>query len=292
MERLIENKEKSDEKADKDDENGYSTAMTPALAQNCTSPTRCDELGYKKSAADCDGMESLVCPFDSSKYFCHDKDDCDKLGYTKSAEACNGLESLVCPSDNSKYFCVLKEKPGLIYYSDGSFSYDLEDGKTPVGIIAYIKDDTKLLISLEENSLEFSTGYEDVSCLENHGTNDLAGALADFNGKENTLCMVNYEGKFEYPAAEWCNSFSASDSGIGSSGWYLPAAGELYAMIDNYDAINNTLKKLKSIQFTHNYYQVSTEATNNYAWRLRPSDGFIYNYYKSEKRLIRCFLNI
>ena len=146
------------------------TAMTPALAQNCTSPTRCDELGYKKSAADCDGMESLVCPFDSSKYFCHDKDDCDKLGYTKSAEACNGLESLVCPSDNSKYFCVLKEKPGLIYYSDGSFSYDLEDGKTPVGIIAYIKDDTKLLISLEENNLEFSTGYEDVSCLENHGT--------------------------------------------------------------------------------------------------------------------------
>ena len=36
------------------------TALTPALAQDCTSPTRCTELGYTMSKDDCDGIKSLV----------------------------------------------------------------------------------------------------------------------------------------------------------------------------------------------------------------------------------------
>ena len=76
------------------------TAMKPALAQDCTSPTRCDELGYTMSKDDCDGIKSLVCPFDSSKYFCVEAGD-----------------SAAGPA------------PGMILYSDGTFHTALSRAK-------------------------------------------------------------------------------------------------------------------------------------------------------------------
>ncbi len=270
------------------------TALTPALAQNCTSPTRCDELGYKKSASDCDGMESLTCPFDSSKYFCHDKDDCDKLGYTKSAEACNGLESLVCPSDNSKYFCVLKEKPGLIYYSDGSFSHDLEDGKTPVGIIAVVNNNSYFIISLEETQTTWGPEGYNVPCLTDYLGNgynpsDLPTNPADdFEGEAGTKCILSESAT--YPAAEWCNSFSASDSGIGSSGWYLPAAGELYAISENISAINSTLNKLGRPEIPHKYHWSTTETSNARTWKCNPTTGSLGSEARSNILNVRCLL--
>ena len=97
------------------------TAMTPALAQNCTSSTRCAELGYKKSASDCDGMESLVCPFDSSKYFCVG------AGYS-AADA----------------------QPGMILYSDGTLSYSVIPSKTAVGIVAYVDESRRFAVALAE----------------------------------------------------------------------------------------------------------------------------------------------
>ena len=42
----------------------------PASAQNCVNSSRCDELGYNKSSADCSGLDTLVCPFDKNKVFC------------------------------------------------------------------------------------------------------------------------------------------------------------------------------------------------------------------------------
>ncbi len=52
--------------------------FTPtANAQNCVNSSRCDELGYTKTTADCNGLDTLVCPFDETKFFCsspfHDK---------------------------------------------------------------------------------------------------------------------------------------------------------------------------------------------------------------------------
>ena len=45
--------------------------FTPAAnAQNCVNSSRCDELGYTKTAADCAGLDTLVCPFDENKVFC------------------------------------------------------------------------------------------------------------------------------------------------------------------------------------------------------------------------------
>ena len=218
------------------------TALTPALAQDCTSPTRCDELGYTFSAEDCEGIKSLVCPFDSSKYFCVEK----------SAEP----------------------EPGMILYSDGTVSNDVVSGKTAVGIVAYVAGSTRFAVALKESSstLRWSTpSYENLSCLTDYRST--AEAQTDFRGATNTSCIINYSSSNSYPAAEYCNTYKPVSSGKGSSGWYLPAAGELYVMNFSYGAINLGLQKLSKTQLQSAYYWSSSEGSNATAWGVRPSDG-------------------
>ncbi len=241
------------------------TAMKPALAQNCTSSTRCAELGYKKSAADCDGMESLVCPFDKSKYYC-----VDVAGSLANAT------------------------PGMILYSDGTVSENVISGKTPVGVVAYVDGSTRLAVALEEisSNIQWSTQsyeYENLSCLADYSST--AEAQTDFRGATNTSCIVNYRSNNSYPAAEYCNnSYKPVSSGTGSSGWYLPAAGELYMMNFSYEAINLGLQKLSKTQLQSAYYWSSSEyAYGNRAWRVNPYYGLIdYDYTYNGNSHVRC----
>ncbi len=232
-----------------------------ALAQNCTSPTRCDELGYTFSAEDCKGIRSLICPFDSSKYFC--------------GEAGDPAAGVV---------------PGMILYSDGTVSENVISGKTAVGIVAYVDGSTRFAVALEETWAYFSTGREDVSCLTNY--RDSSSAQRDFNGATNTSCMINYNGSYSHPAAEYCNNYKPVSSGKGSSGWYLPGAGELYVTSFSYGAINLGLQKLSKTQLSRNYYRSSSENDDYYAWVVQPSDGDMDGNYgnKVGSYRVRCFL--
>ena len=237
-----------------------------ALAQDCTSPTRCDELGYTFSAEDCEGIRSLICPFDSSKYFCVEAGD---------------------PAANAA--------PGMILYSDGTISNEVISDKTAVGVVAYVDGSTRFAVALEESSsrLGWSTpGYENLSCLTDYSSD--IDVLTDFNGAQNTLCIVNYSSSNNYPAAEYCNGYKPVSSGVGSSGWYLPAAGELHLMKLSYGIINSGLQKLSKTQLDNNYdyYWSSSEYHNYHAWYVRPSDGYMdYSYkYAKDKARVRCVL--
>ncbi|MBS4772406.1 MAG: DUF1566 domain-containing protein, partial [Proteobacteria bacterium] len=131
-------------------------------------------------------------------------------------------------------------------------------------------------------------GYN-VSCL---GDMDSGAASADMNGRVNTQCLVS--DSQTHPAANYCNTFSAVSSGKGSSGWYLPAAGELKAMSYSYGAINLGLQKLSKTQISSNYYWSSSESSTNggyRAWVVRPSDGTMgYGYGKNDSGRVRCVL--
>ena len=215
--------------------------------------------------------------------------NCAALGFTKSASNCEG-DIIRCPFDTSKVFCKEKiyvPKPGDILYSDGTISDIVIASKTPVGIVAYVNGSTGFAVSLTEVSKNWSSGYEDVSCLTNSSSSK---AMTDMNGKTNTMCLFNYNSNYSYPAAEYCNTFSAVSSGKGSNSWYLPAAGELYSMRFSYDAINLGLQKLSKTQISSNYYWSSSEYTNNHAWYVRPSDGYMYNYTKYRSVRVRCIL--
>ena len=250
---------------------GILAASGAAAAQTCATPPSCETLGFTKSETDCDGLEALKCPFDQSK--------------------------LYCPQGGGNMSGAAR---GALLYSDGTISESVIDDKTPIGVVAYVKDGIRFVVSLTEVSKTWSSGYEDVSCLNNYS--DSSGAATDMNGDSNTMCIVNYENnnvkKYSYPAAEYCHTYSAVSSGKGSSGWYLPAAGELKAMVDNYDTINLGLLKLSKPRLASNYYWSSSEYyyTNGYghgndAWVVRPSDGYMRSdYTKIGSEPVRCVI--
>ena len=236
------------------------TALTPALAQDCTSPTRCDELGYKKSAADCDGMESLVCPFDSSKYFC------------------------VAAGDPAA-----GDQPGMILYSDGTVSKDVVSGKTAVGVVTYVGENRRFAVALEETTATWGGHGHNVSCLTDEL--DASQVRSNFNGASNTQCLIN--DSQSHPAAEYCNTYKPVSSGTGSNGWYLPAGGELYVMSFSYGAINLGLQKLSKMQLNNNYYWSSSESDKYIggAWYVRPSDGNMgFSFDTNSTESVRCIL--
>ena len=123
--------------------------ISEAWAQTCVTPPSCEELGYTKSASDCEGMESLLCPFDKSKYYC-----VDVAGSLANAA------------------------PGMILYSDGTVSWDVISDKTPVGVVAYVDESRRFAVALEETTAEWGGDGYDVSCLTNM---DSSQARSDFN---------------------------------------------------------------------------------------------------------------
>ncbi len=250
--------------------------ISGAWAQTCVTPPSCEELGYTKSASDCEGMESLLCPFDKSKYYC-----VDVAGSPANAA------------------------PGMILYSDGTVSENVVSGKTPVGVVAYVAGSTRLAVALEEvQNLRWcspsSTDCSDISCLANYldpresgGSPEYDEAISDFSGPENTQCIIHTTGDF--PAAEYCNSYKPVSKGIGSSGWYLPAVGEWNGMLFYIDNINQSLQKLsRTVLGEENEYWTSSEgfpATK--AWVALGSTKYT-NWVslsgKSFPYIVRCFI--
>lgn len=223
--------------------------------------------------------------------------DCESLGYTKTATDCQGLDFLTCPFDESKYFCVLKGLggsipttevlPGMIYYSDGTVATEVIEGKKPIGVVAYVDGVMRTIVALEENSgLAWSDEQTDVSCLPNYGNTE--SAAEDIYGMANSYCLSSQSGS--YPAAKYCNDYKAVSDGKGSSGWYLPATGEIKAMSQNYSAINYTLQKLSGSAQLGNGFWSSSESHNSSAYVVNPSDGGIASIDKNTRGRVRCFL--
>ena len=221
--------------------------------------------------------------------------DCNAMGYTKSASDCEGADMIKCPFDTNQVWCAAagdpaaNATPGMILYSDGTTSYKVLSGKTAVGIVAYVAGSMRFAVALAETAAEWGSHGSDVPCLTNN-YGDNSSAQTDFNGATNTACMINYSGPFNHPAAEYCNSYKPVSSGTGSSGWYLPAAGELYVMSFNYEDINLWLQKLSKTQLSSDWYWSSSENYEYSAWVVNPSDGGMYGYGKNGNLRVRCVL--
>ena len=215
--------------------------------------------------------------------------NCAALGFTKSASNCEG-DIIRCPFDTSKVFCKEKEvyvmEAGDILYSDGTISDSVIASKTPVGIVAYVNGSNGFAVALTESNQTWGGYGYDVSCI---GDMDSGAASTDMNGRANTQCLVS--DSQTHPAANYCNTFSAVSSGKGSSGWYLPAAGELRVMISNYDAINLGLHKLFKTQISSSYYWSSSEYGKYHTCYVRLSDGYM-GYYgsKTDSNHVRCVI--
>ena len=221
--------------------------------------------------------------------------DCSAMGYTKSASDCEGTDMIKCPFNTNQVWCAAaggstaNPEPGMILYSDGTTSWDIISGKTAVGVVAYVEGSTRLAITLEETETEWGGSSYGVSCLTDNSSS--SSAQTDFRGAANTQCLIN--DRQSHPAAEYCNSYKPVSSGTGSSGWYLPAAGELYVTSFGYEAINLGLQKLSKTQLSSNLaYWSSSAAKSSYsAWVVRLSDGGMSDYNRSSSIYrVRCVL--
>ena len=234
------------------------TMISGARAQTCVTPPSCEELGYIFSKEDCDGLRSLRCPFDSSKYFCGEAGD-------SAADA----------------------QPGMILYSDGTVSDSVISDKTPIGIVAYVDGSTRFAVALKETTAAWEGYNFDVSCLTDM---NISQAQSDFNGAANTQCLIH--DNQSHSAAEYCNTYKPVSNGTGSSGWYLPAAGELYAINLSYATVNLGLHKLSKTQLrSDSWYWSSSEHSKTGAWRIiMPNGDMAATTDKNNSYLVRCIL--
>ncbi len=219
--------------------------------------------------------------------------DCNAMGYTKSASDCDGSDMIKCPFDTDKVWCTegsdvstMAPAIGAIYYSDGTFSTELNPKKNAVGIVAYMNGNRRLVIAFDEQSKLWGGYAVNEACLTDYGSSD--NAKTDFNGLMNTLCLVNAGNR---PAAEYCNSYKPVSSGAGSIGWYLPAAGELNGISSNYNAINSALQKLSKTKLSTDYYWTSSEIEAGTSWYAKFATGDVhYGDGKNQSHLTRCVL--
>ena len=143
-----------------------------------------------------------------------------------------------------------------VYYSDGSITHNSEDlsGKTPIGIVGYIGSD----YWTEKNTKSSSVGgHALVMCLKtigSKGTTDFGNNYAwktsytdDGRSKANTSSLIVNSSNQPYgsgytesvalskdnahPAAQAALSYTTLKAPSTSTGWFLPTAGQYYAIM-------------------------------------------------------------
>ena len=220
---------------------------TPAAnAQNCVNSSRCDELGYTKTTADCAGLDTLVCPFDENKVFCvFSEQDCEI---------------------------------GDILYENKKCYGKAPDGKTAIGVV--FDAGNRLAVALDEKKLAWGdTSYKAAMeyCQYSSGAISTSGCNSSIaisscapSGKDNTMAIIAVvDSEKEYPAAEYCNSYSTIGTKAGE--WFLPSIAELLQLSNNYAVVNIKLTALNKTLISDNNYWSSLEKSVSEAWIQNPS---------------------
>lgn len=141
-------------------------------------------------------------------------------------------------------------------------------GKTAMGIIFYVDRTGQhgWAINLtEELGIAWSTIISDINGLPN--PNNARKAISDFDGYNNTRIIRETGSANEYPAA-WRVDFD--------NGWYLPAAGQLFAMYAQIPVINYSLQTIQgsaAVLISRTYWS-SSEFDEQNAFQLNNTGGF------------------
>lgn len=221
------------------------------FAQNCMDPSRCDELGYTKTATDCAGLDTLVCPFDENKVFC------------VGAKA----QEQIIPCDT-----------GAVLYSDKNCHTNASAARIPIAVV--FDAENRLAVALDEAKTILRWG----------GHKEIGSAAQGTSGKSNTAAILAYgkANNFEYPAAEYCNTYSTAGTKAGD--WFLPSLEELKLLSNNFSGINSTLKILGKPtlpEAENGHYWSSSEDAGNVARGLILSSGALFYGTKAGKNRVR-----
>ncbi len=281
----------------------------------------CDETKYKYSCTvgtgnvtagvgySCGGLyESCECDsgyyWDSTTGACVGCDakyqyTCESTGSDNivgTGEECGGFYSTCLCADGYGWengacvTCVDTCEVGHILYSDMTCSSCVLPSKTAIGIV--VKDNELVMSNKRSSIMTWSSSKTDVVGIIDIIDKEMA--KVDYNGKANTLAILETfpSDTVSNNAAIYCNSYSTEGTSVGN--WYLPAVGELYSYIpSNYDAISYTwINKLA--WDTSFYYALwsSSERSDSTVWDIISGSRNVNYNTKSGQDSVVCFLGV
>ena len=157
-----------------------------------------------------------------------------------------------------------------IAYSNGTLGPTSGSASNAVGI-AVVSDNCSFIIDKNNqtsNNQMWSNQRKDLS-LANYTSE--AQAKTDYDGMHNTDIIMAEDS--QNVAAKYCREKSIT-FGTTRNG-YLGAAGEWWAIYNNWDTISSALSKIGGAAL--NVYEwTSTEYSSGYAWDLRKASGSLY----------------
>lgn len=120
------------------------------------------------------------------------------------------------------------------------------------------------VVTLTQSEKTVWSHAEDIDHTQIEGVRTATKPTDDYNGYSNTLAIATQEKKAAY---DQCQNFAQPDNKAPSTGWYLPAIGQLSVLKDNIDKVNNSLEKIatadklpKEIATKTNYWSSSYNA--------------------------------
>ena len=140
----------------------------------------------------------------------------------------------------------------------------------------------KLLEGAENKA--WSSKREDIADIAN-----VSSYNSDMNGKSNTQAWVNQYGNENVNnAAGYCYNYATSGTGKGQ--WYLPAGGELAAILQtNRGLVTSGLTVAKGKALASANHWSSSENSSTKAWQVGTSSGSSVD--KTQKAYVRCVLH-
>ena len=147
-------------------------------------------------------------------------------------------------------------KLGDLFYSDGTFSTELEAGKTPIGVIAYLDKEGTDDDEISEKSN--GAGHGLVLCLKNAASNvawstntssqaytgnafvtDVAGLKRSegVSGYSATAALAT--DATNYPAAAAAKNYTGLTAPTSTTGWFLPSAQQWVKMIEGLGGLDD-----------------------------------------------------
>ena len=267
--------------------------MSGAAEAACIQTPTCSSLGYS-SGSSCTG--GVKCPFGNA-WNCTASDLSTQITeltnkiteqtnkITEITNKITTIEKIVTiESGASSSNCII----GDILYSDMSCSFDVVEGKTPIGVV--FDRGNRLAIALDMAEKAWSDEHFKVPTLSNYRSD--SAATADRQGKHNTRLVLEYcqTNGYSCPAFEYVNSYTTVGTIAGD--WYLPAAGELIAIYSNRDVLNTALGKIGGTKLpTDDFHWSSSEYSSSDAWRVYFCDGYltdlVIEYYKHNDYYVR-----
>ena len=258
--------------------------LSGAAEAACIQTPSCSSLGYTSSQS-CNG--GVKCPFGNA-WNCTVVDLTNKITeitnkittieekitvIEENGGNDNGSEGGTTTPDYTN--CTV----GAILYSDKSCDPNVVASKKPIGVV--FDRAKRLAIALDTEKKTWSDSYFDVLTLPNIASG--SEAAADWQGKNNTRLVLEYcEMKGEScPAFEYVNSYKTEGTLAGD--WYLPAAGELFAIYGHMGVLNTALGKIGGTKLSTRDYWSSSEYSYYNAWLQDFFYGNIGNNYSKNQ---------